>query len=231
MVARRKEEQNANGHGKGKIKFRYMDSERVVDFSVENMAGDSVTEGLHSIATALAGRSLPPVARRNPKGALGAAPAEAEAEVETLEHESPEEELVDAGEEETEEEPGTPKPKRVVKVKAPKLLSTPKLTDAQVPLADFMKAKNPSAMMDKYAVVAVWLKDQFQVTELTIDHIFSAFKYLGIESQLPTDVSKPLKNLTYVRKWFDKGETENAFVINWVGESEVGKMGSGAAKA
>jgi hypothetical protein len=45
-----KEESNINGNGKGK--FRYMDSERLVDFSVENMAGDSVTDGLHSIAKA-----------------------------------------------------------------------------------------------------------------------------------------------------------------------------------
>ena len=44
MVNRRgKEEPGTNGSNKGKIKFRYMDSERVVDFSVENMTGDSVT--------------------------------------------------------------------------------------------------------------------------------------------------------------------------------------------
>jgi hypothetical protein len=57
MATRRKEQEATNGSGKGKIKFCYMDSERVVDFRVENMSGDSVTDGLHSIANALAGRT------------------------------------------------------------------------------------------------------------------------------------------------------------------------------
>lgn len=76
MVTRRvKEEPGSNGNNKGKIKFRYMDSERVVDFSVENMAGESVTEGLHSIANALAGRSLPRGGAPSPKRALGSSVA------------------------------------------------------------------------------------------------------------------------------------------------------------
>ena len=235
MVTRRgKEEPTTTGNGKGKIKFRYMDSERVVDFSVENMSGDSVTHGLHSIANALAGRTLQAPPARNPKRALdaGAPSVEVEEEVETVEQEPPGEDLVDAVEEEGEEEPRTPKPKRIVKPKAPKLLSTPNLTEAKVPLADFLKQKNATDMMDKYAVVAVWYKEQFQIEGIDIDRIFTAFKFLGIESQLPTDMGKPLKNLTYTKKWFDKHKTKPlTYTINWVGESEVGKMGAGAAKA
>ncbi len=46
-------------HGKkGSIRFRYMDSERVCDFSVDNVTGESVTDGLRSIANALAGRNI-----------------------------------------------------------------------------------------------------------------------------------------------------------------------------
>jgi hypothetical protein len=68
MATRRgKEEPTANGHGKPKIKFRYLDSERLVDFSVENFTGESVTEGLHSIANALAGRTLQAIPGRTPK--------------------------------------------------------------------------------------------------------------------------------------------------------------------
>jgi hypothetical protein len=231
MVTRRgKEGSSNNGDGKGKIKFRYMDSERVVDFSVENMTGVAVTDGLHSIANALAGRTLPR-AGQNPKRTLAAAPAvEVEEGVETPAEESSEQEVLEAEQEEIEEQE-TPKPKRVQKPKAPKLLGTPKLTDAKVPLEDFMKQKNPDAMWDKYAVVAVWYKQEFQITEISIDHIFTAFKHLGWESQLPTDISTPLKNLTYKRQWFDAGGEKSTFAINWLGESEVGKMGAGAVKA
>ena len=52
--------------------------------------------------------------------------------------------------------------------KAPKLLSTPKLTAATLSLEDFMKQKNPTEIMDKYAVVGVWYKEQFQISELAI---------------------------------------------------------------
>src|ERR1700682_1493281 len=158
MATRRgKDETTTNGNSKGKIKFRYMDSERVVDFSVENMTGNSVTDGLHSIANALAGRTLPRKTAPDPKRTLagGGAPAvDVEEEVETPEDETPEQEVLEPEEEESEEET-PPKPKRERKPKAPKLLNTPNLTEAKVPLADFMKQKNVTEMMDKYAVVTV----------------------------------------------------------------------------
>ena len=119
----------------------------------------------------------------------------------------------------------------VIKPKAPKLLTTPNLTEAQVSLTDFLKQKNVTEMMDKYSVVAVWYKEQFQIVDINIDRIFTAFKVLGQESQLPTDIEKPLKNLTYVKKWFEKAKAPNTYNIIWLGESEVGKMGAGAVKA
>ncbi len=162
MVTRRgKEDSNTNGNSKGKIKFRYMDSERVVDFSVENMTGDSVTDGLHSIANALAGRTLPRKGALDPKRTLpggGAPPVDVEEEVETPEEEAPEQEVLEPEEEESGEE--TPaKPKRERKFKRPELLGTPNLTEAKVSLADFLKQKNVTEMMDKYCVIAVWYKE------------------------------------------------------------------------
>lgn len=226
MAKNRKDEPNVDGHGKGKIKFRYMDSERTLDFSVENMPGHSVTEGLRSIANALAGRTIAPPAGKTPKAALDAAPeVEVEEEVQTPEEESVEGEVLEA-EPESEESNGSAKPKRTRKPKAPKLMPTPVLTTATLPLADFMKQKNATEMQEKYAVVAVWYKEQFQITDINIDRIYTAFKHLGQESQLPTDVEKPLKNLTYVKKWFDKAKAPNTYTLNWLGESEVGKMGA-----
>jgi hypothetical protein len=234
MVTRRgKEDQSSNGNSKGKIKFRYMDSERVVDFSVENMSGDSVTDGLHSIANALAGRNLR--AAGTPKrisAGGGASAADVEEEVETpgLEEQEPEilePDVDDSGEDQT------PKAKKTPKApKAPKLLKEPNLTEAKVSLEDFMKQKivaDKADMMDKYAVVAVWYKEQFQIIDINIDRIFSAFTLLGQAPQLPTDVEKPLQNMTYTsktKKWFEKAEGAGNYSLNWVGESAVGKMGA-----
>jgi hypothetical protein len=116
--------------------------------------------------------------------------------------------------------------KRPRKLPRPVFLKDLNLTQAKVPLSEFMKQKNLTDMMDKYAVVAVWLKEQFGIAEISIDHIFTAFMHLGWESQFPTEVGKPLSNLTYNRHWFEKGEAKNSFAIVWLGESEVGKMGS-----
>jgi hypothetical protein len=234
-IRRGREEPRSNGDNKGKIKFRYMDSERLVDFSVENMAGESVTDGLHSIANALAGRTLPRKGSPVPKERqlAGGTTIDLEGEVETAEPDEQEQEVLES-EVEGSSEGQTPKPKKAPKVpKAPKLLNSPNLTEANVSLEDFIKQKGAIDMMEKYAVVAVWYKEQFQITDINIDRIFSAFTLLGQASQLPTDLEKPLKNMTYTKtkKWFDKAEGAGNYSINWVGENEVGKMGAGGAKA
>jgi hypothetical protein len=221
MAPKSRKEEPAGG--KGKIKFRYTDPDRTMEFTMENVAGDSVKEGLRSIANALAGRTL--AEPRQLKNGNGAA---AEVLDKTDEEETHEEEIVPAEAEiETAEEAGEAptKPKR--KLKNPKVPSTPILTEAKLPLADFMKQKgSPPEMMDKYAVVAVWYKDQFKITAMNIHRIFAAFKVLGWETQLPADIEKPLKNLTYTRKWFEKLEGAGDYSIVWLGESEVGKMGA-----
>jgi hypothetical protein len=237
-MAKKVEPKSTNGNGKGRLQIF------VAGFAVEG--GDSVlSDGFKVIKDITDSMRQAGVLAPAPrvKGALGAAsapklgstaavgeiePSEEEA-LEIPEQEGPEEEEVEAGEEAADAGDGNWKPKRVIKPKGPKLLSTPNLTEASVALADFIKQKNPTDMMDKYAVVAVWYKEQFNIEDMDIDRIFSAFKLLGVESQLPTDVSKPLKNLTYNRKWFDKHKTKpSIFTLNWIGESEVGKMGATA---
>jgi hypothetical protein len=227
MVTRRgKEEPGSNGHNKGKIKFRYMDSERVVDFSVENMAGDSVTEGLHSIANALAGRTLPRGGTPNPKRTLESARAvEVEEETATPEVEVPEEELEETADEASGED-GTSTPvRRRHAPRAPKFLSELNLTTASLQLEDFIAQKQPQSDLDKYAVIAQWFKEHFNTEEVSIDHIFTAYRKLGWQAQLPgPDPSQTLRNLKK-KNWFDNGSKRGDFKINWNGSDAVNKMG------
>src|SRR5690242_12027330 len=56
--------------GKGRIKFRYTDPERTMEFTIENVAGDGVKEALQTLGSAIAGRNL--VTQRRLKNGNGA---------------------------------------------------------------------------------------------------------------------------------------------------------------
>jgi hypothetical protein len=235
MAVRKIENKNSNGHESGRVKFRYADSERYVDLDMEN-ANAEVADGIKSLANALSGRTItaPPRALAAPKTKTAAAAVVDQEEIQFPPDVETEENAVavEPVSEAESDDNRTDKPKRIRKLRKPIFLNSLKLSEAKVPLVDFMAQKNPATMMDKYAVVAVWLKEQFGIEEISIDHIFSAFKRLGQDSKLPTDVEKPLQNLTYNRHWFEKGKAENTFAIVWLGEDSVCKMGTAtAAKA
>jgi hypothetical protein len=119
----------------------------------------------------------------------------------------------------------TERPKRRVAPKAPKFLSDLDLTKAPVQLADFVQEKSPDGDMDKYAVIAVWYKQQLNIEEITIDHVFTAYKALGWQAQLPANPSQTFRNLKH-KHWFDSGSERGAYKINWNGENAVNKMGA-----
>jgi hypothetical protein len=224
----RKDALESNGKSKGGIRFRYMDSERLCDFSVDN-DDPNVTDGLRLIANALAGRniSVAPAPKRLKNAGNGSTEVLEKDEEETLEQTLPftDPEPVDAQEEE-EETPGTEAPRSKRKPKTPKVPTDINLSTATLPLADFMRQKSPTEMLDKYVAVAVWYKDQFKITDVTIDRIWAAFKHLGWESQLPTDVEKPLQNLTYRKQWMQRAKAPGAYELIWTGEDAVNKMGT-----
>lgn len=120
---------------------------------------------------------------------------------------------------------GSDRPKRRAAPKAPKFLSELDLTKAPTQLADFVQAKNPDGDMDKYAVIAVWFKQFVNTDEITIDHIFTAYKALGWQAQLPDDLSQTFRNLKNNKNWFDSGSKRGCYKVNWNGESAVTKMG------
>jgi len=93
-------------------------------------------------------------------------------------------------------------------------------------LADFVQERSPDGDMDKYAVIAVWFKQQLGVDEITIDHIFTAYKALGWQAQLPDDPSQTFRNLKSNKNWVDTGSKRGAYKVNWNGEGAVNKMGA-----
>src|SRR6266851_11335 len=181
----RKDDSQSNGKGKGGIRFRYMDSERLVEFNVDNDDA-SVTDGLRAIANALAGRNItvaPPPKLLKKVGAGSTEVSDPKDEEETLEQPLPfpaAESVDDREEEEEQEEVGTVSERRQRPApRAPKFLDELNLTTAKVSLEDFVREKNPDNDVDKYAVIAVWYKQHLNTEEISIDHIFTAYDKLG----------------------------------------------------
>jgi hypothetical protein len=226
MCARRKDEpKSSNGNTGGRVKFRYADADRYVDIDMEG-ANDAVAEGLKSLANALSGNPVLPVARRTALPVTPAQPAIPAPEPETPEATDYEPDEATADDETPEPAGnGDDKPKKKYVPKAPKFLSELDLTTASEPLADFIAKKNPTDTTDKYTVIAVWFKEHFNTEEVTADHIFTAYTALGWKAQMPEYPAQVLQDLKGKKHWFDKGSAPRTFKVNWAGISAVNKMG------
>lgn len=111
--------------------------------------------------------------------------------------------------------------------KAPRFLNDLDLTKTTLQLSAFVEQKNnPAGDMERYAVIAVWFKEQLGIPEITIDHIFTAYKALGWQAQLPPDLGQTFRNLKSNKNWFDRGSERGSYKINWNGETAVAKMGA-----
>jgi|SRR5882724_136181 len=227
MSKGKRDELKTNGTGKGHIKFRYVDGDKYLDLDMEGVENEAVADGLKSIASALAGRSVAAPVRTLPRTAASATTFE-----ET--QEPPPTDEIEA-EEETPDEPASEEisgggdalsARRRSAPKAPTFLSDVDLTKASVQLGDFIQQKNPEGDMERYAVIAAWFKEAFNTDEVTIDHIFTAYKTLGWQSQLPPDPSQTFRNLKNNKNWFDGGSKRGAYKINWNGMNSVNKMGA-----
>ncbi len=223
-ISTRKKDQGKTGNGHpARVKLRWM------ELDVEGGTSDLI-EGLKSFATVLT--PTPPVTTRvRTLAAANPATNAAAAVLETpiIEDQNPAEPAETGAEEGPPSDVATgdeaDRPRRRAAPKAPKFLSDLDLTKAPVQLTDFVQEKNPAGDMDKYAVIAVWFKQNLDTEEISVDHIFTAYKALGWQSQLPDNPSQTFRNLKSNKNWFDSGSKRGAYKINWNGENAVNKMG------
>jgi hypothetical protein len=217
---RRKDAPRSNENGT-RVKLLWMD--------VEGGTTDLV-EGFKSFAAALRGTGAALPTRTLAAARTDATSTSTAVDDPVTGQESPldatDAEAVDRGESVAIADGGTDTRKRRPAPRAPKFLSDLDLTKATVQLGDFVQEKNPSGDMDRYAVIAVWFKQYFNLEEISIDEIFTAYKVLGWQAQLPDDPSQTFRNLKSNKNWFDSGSKRGTYKINWNGESAVNKMGA-----
>lgn len=229
MAKGKRDEQRTNGIGKGHIKFRYVDGDKYLDLDMEGVANEAVAEGLKSIANALAGKGAAGPARTLPRSTAAPAAPVLDSEEEPVspdEVETEEDTVEEPVSEETSGEGQEPRPRRRSAPKAPTFLSDLDLTKSSVQLADFVQQKNPGGDMERFAVIAFWFKEHMNLDEVTTDHIFTAYKTLGWQSQMPDDPGQTFRNLKSNKNWFDSGSKRGAYKINWNGINSVNKMGA-----
>jgi len=222
-MAGKRTEQNGNGHN-ARVKLRWM------ELDVEGGTADLV-EGFKTFATALTrgtpvaapARTLNPGTVKGTSAAVIESPPEDVSEAEEVTRPETEPETEFTPENGTGNN-GSDKPRKFPK---PKFLSELDLSAADVKLEDFFQQKNPQDLNDKYLAVIAWFDEHRKVTPITANHIFTAFKSLGIQSELPEDVGWPLRYLKKQNLIDSAGR--GSFKLIWNGTQTVEKMGKSKA--
>jgi len=213
-----KQPPKADQNGKMKV--------RIIEFELEG-SDVSLQESLKSITAALSRPAASaPVSRvtriEAPKHANTSSTQSMDDAEEFEEAELVEEVEVDA--------PASAAPKRTrkpTKAPTPTLLRDVRFDDVTPTFADFVAEKQPKSEMLKYLCVAYWLKTYKDIPEISIDHVYTAYRVM--QWALPAAAVQPMRELAANRDGrFSKGHEKGHYAINHVGEGFVTtKMGAG----
>lgn len=202
----------------GKVKFR------IIEFEMEG-GNDRIEQGLRAFAQSVARSDTAPRITSNIRGsAPGILEASQPQHVENATESQPNPEVAES--EEASEIPSPQRPRRRPAPRAPKFLNTVDLTAADVQLAAYVAMKDPKDTQEKYIVISQWFKEFLGVEEFSVDHIYTAYKHLGWQAQLPPDPGQPLRDLRYKKSWLDQGSGKATYKLNWSGTNYVNKLGS-----
>jgi hypothetical protein len=217
-MARKDEQKMESAHGHNRIQGF------VFGISLEG-SEEIVSEGIKAFADAMAkgGIALAPVsgARSSLSGPKPGACPMAEAQERALGGLEEEIESSAKGDSPLED---TKRARRRA-TRTPKFLNDLDLKAASVHLSDFVKKKSPSGDGERYAVIMAWFKQHLKISEIGIDHIFTAYKILGWQGQLPADVGQAFRNLKSNKKWVEAGSKSGLYRLNSSGENSVNKLG------
>lgn len=199
---------------------------RIIEFELEG--GDmSLQESLKSITAALSKPAIVQVARSTQRlGTTKTTAVVSNDSIEQVEDLEPLEEVEHGEETVTVSSRTTPKkPRKVSRVVTPNLVNI-RFDDVTPKFADFVAQKDPKNDMQKYLCAAFWLKTYKETNEISVDHMYTAYKIMGWA--LPGVPVQPMRELAATRdKRFSKGTEQGHYTINHVGEGFVTtKMGN-----
>lgn len=101
------------------------------------------------------------------------------------------------------------------------------LTSGDIPLKEFLEKKNPDSDIKKYLAIAYWFKKYRNIEEVSSDHAYTCYRFMGTGWQIPIDPTRPFRQMkSKPYSWMKAGATKGFYTINHLGENEVEKMGS-----
>lgn len=121
------------------------------------------------------------------------------------------------------EEVGSPSPRRVSQNRRLRKMNVLPLdfSKAAKSITEFIDELNLDGTMKKFTAVAVWYKEYMDISVVSVDHIFTAYKKLGW-NDFPKDPIATFKDLKNKRqyKWFGQSE-RGEYEVNHVGEQQI----------
>jgi hypothetical protein len=182
----------------------------VMLFQLEG-SDETLQEGFRTINTAI-DRLANPVVRVIASSQTKGLPASSN--VEDKGAEVFEAEVVEEGET---EEVQVERPKTA---RAPRVPRQPKVLELDfkvgtVPLRTYLEQKNPPSHSRKCLLIAAWLKANLSIDDITMDHIYTAYRHMGWTS--PKDITSPVRGMKKQNGWFNKGKEEGSYAINHIG--------------
>jgi hypothetical protein len=121
-------------------------------------------------------------------------------------------------------------PKKAPSIAAKRRSPTPNVIDldlvhGKLPFVAYYHQKNPGTNHSKrYLVIAAWLKEYRQLTEITDDHVYTCYRMLNLNTV--DDVGSVFRNCKK-RGWFYTGSKRGAFAITHVGLNQVNDLDKG----
>ncbi len=109
--------------------------------------------------------------------------------------------------------------------------TTPKALDidletGDVPLKKFLEQKKPDGDNKRYLAIAVWFKQHRGINEITADHAYTCYRFMGW-NDVPKDVGSPFRRMKKKEYgYITAGSAKGLYAINHIGENVVNQMGS-----
>lgn len=225
----KKDEVKAKAIGSGKSRMKVF----VAGFEMEGN-DEVMAEGFKAIrelSTAISRNAVLPPSK--PALAAGNTGSTSNGKVATLEAETDEQEETASIEETVVEDEGEEVSsgngsgtKRSYNFKTPTFLNELDLSKGTKPLPEFIAAKSPTDVMDKYLVVAFWLQKHMGIEEVTVDHIYTVFDHLDWKGEMPVKPGKPLSDLKSKRHVLTREPDAAGYKVNFKGERYIENMGA-----
>jgi hypothetical protein len=183
---------------------------RVLVFELEG-SNDTIQEGLRALSATLGRTVVAPrvvsSAKSNANNVMSAPIIEAE-------------EVIDDEEsiEEVSQSSRSPRKKRVART--PDVLELD-LKSGSVSFEDFAIEKAPKSDAEKYLLIAYWLKENLEITQIGIGHIYTCLR--AMKWKVQADIGQPLRSAKKVGTFRSVGHGE--YEITHIGIGAVEKIG------